>query len=233
MNSADAIEDDEITISVIPPDIDSLTDNEEYDDEQLQNGMLPFDVPGTVEMEIDVDPEDVLGQPPLPDLPTDSTSILIPPVPPTGPPTKEEVDREAYVKATSIFKAAKALNQKWKKNCDLVEPPTVPQYNDELNNLKEELSDLTPREVFEFMLTDDDINYMCEQSMVYAQQNNHLNFRIDSTEMRTFLAIQYFSGYHSLPSERHYWNLDEDLGVPFVLKLCLVIGIWKSNGSFT
>ena len=34
--------------------------------------------------------------------------------------------------------------------------------------------------------------------------------------MLTFIGIVLLSDYHSLPSEEHYWNTDEDLSVPCV-----------------
>ncbi|CAG4955700.1 unnamed protein product [Parnassius apollo] len=58
------------------------------------------------------------------------------------------------------------------------------------------------------------MSLIVENSMKYT--GNRHTFEIDKPKLRTFLAILCFTGYHELPSERAYWSLDEDLGVPLI-----------------
>ncbi|KAB0805150.1 hypothetical protein PPYR_02120, partial [Photinus pyralis] len=44
---------------------------------------------------------------------------------------------------------------------------------------------------------------------------NH-NFRVTDDEIRLFIGLLLFTGYHRLPRERMYWSLDPDLAIPFV-----------------
>lgn len=55
-----------------------------------------------------------------------------------------------------------------------------------------------------------------ENSNIYAGQNNRHNFHMDDLDLKKFLGILILTGYYELPSERSYWSLDEDLGIPLV-----------------
>ncbi|KAK9695840.1 Transposase IS4 [Popillia japonica] len=65
--------------------------------------------------------------------------------------------------------------------------------------------------VFEKFFDDYVIDYIVEQTFLYSTQHNRHEFTVNSAEIRTFIAILFFSGYHSLPQERMYWSNDEDL----------------------
>jgi len=56
------------------------------------------------------------------------------------------------------------------------------------------------------------------QSIIYAQQNGK-SFTITPDEIKAFLAIMIFMGYHKLPAMRDYWSSDSDMGIEFVQKL--------------
>jgi hypothetical protein len=75
----------------------------------------------------------------------------------------------------------------------------------------------TPLHVFERIIDDEVIQHFVDQTKVYAAgvHNDH-NFDVSPDDIRTFLAILLFSGYHELPSERHYWSIADDLGIPLV-----------------
>lgn len=76
----------------------------------------------------------------------------------------------------------------------------------------------TPRILFEKIFDVDIIDLTVENSVLYANQNNRHTFALDRDNLKRFLGILLLSGYVALPSERDYWSLDEDLGVPLVAK---------------
>lgn len=53
------------------------------------------------------------------------------------------------------------------------------------------------------------------ESILYAQQNGS-SFTTDYDEITAFIGINYIMGYHVLPSLRHYWSTEPDMGAPFV-----------------
>lgn len=73
--------------------------------------------------------------------------------------------------------------------------------------------------MFDQILTDKILPYICQETMRYANvDKKNLSFSVSIEEMRIFIAILIFSGYHTLPEERSYWSLDEDLGIPLVFE---------------
>jgi len=58
---------------------------------------------------------------------------------------------------------------------------------------------------------------LVEQTNLYANRDRgNLTFNVTHDEMRTFLGIVLFYGYHGVPSERDYWSSQPDLKVPFI-----------------
>lgn len=70
--------------------------------------------------------------------------------------------------------------------------------------------------IFEEFFTDDLLNFIVEQSLTYARQKNNPNFSVNVNEVKIFLGILLFSGYHKLPQQNMYWEQSPDAGVPFV-----------------
>ncbi|XP_017479168.1 PREDICTED: uncharacterized protein LOC108368765 [Rhagoletis zephyria] len=116
------------------------------------------------------------------------------------------------------YLAIDTRNCKWLKK----DPRCSLQYNDSIyiekfDTTKDRFADYTPHMIFKEFLTDEIVQYMCVQTMLYANSDkNNPKFTIDVEQMRVFIAILFFTGYHKLPTERSYWSLDEDLGVPLV-----------------
>lgn len=73
-------------------------------------------------------------------------------------------------------------------------------------------------DVFEKFLTDEILDHIVAQSGLYAKQKNEHSFSLTKRELKSFIGIILLSGYHHLPSERHYWSQAQDLGVPLVQK---------------
>lgn len=51
-----------------------------------------------------------------------------------------------------------------------------------------------------------------------ATSRTKTDFAINADELKTFIGILLFSGYHRVPSERDYSSRDEDLCVPTIRK---------------
>jgi hypothetical protein len=73
-------------------------------------------------------------------------------------------------------------------------------------------------DVFEEFVSEEVINLIMGQSILYANQKNYTDFSLNKEELRVFLAMQLLSGYHRLPQEDMYWEQSEDVGVPLVYK---------------
>ncbi|GFQ96506.1 chimeric ERCC6-PGBD3 protein [Trichonephila clavata] len=76
---------------------------------------------------------------------------------------------------------------------------------------------LSPMHVFTEMIQLDKLmnDIVVKESIRYAEQNERL-FTIDSEEMKAFLGMNFVMSYHVLPTVRHYWSTDEDMGVSFI-----------------
>ncbi|XP_067646949.1 piggyBac transposable element-derived protein 3-like [Eurosta solidaginis] len=191
---------------IIPPELDPLTDSEEFDEDNLDDNMLPTDLSGCVELDID---EDMIEC----DQSTGSSSVINSPL--------ETQDQLSTSSSNSISEKYLAIDT---RNCKLLKKDSrySIEYNDNIyietfDTTKESFAEYTPIMVFKEFLTDEIVQYMCDQTMLYAHSHkNNPKFRIDVEEMRVFIAILFFTGYHKLPTERAYWSLDEDLGVPLV-----------------
>lgn len=72
----------------------------------------------------------------------------------------------------------------------------------------------TPIEVFMVFMESilDDLVY---QTNFYGIQQNE-TLRIQRKDMLVFIGINFFMGYHSVPSYKDYWSTAPDLGVKFV-----------------
>lgn len=73
-----------------------------------------------------------------------------------------------------------------------------------------------PVQLFEIFFTEDLLLEICRQSVLYSTQKNKHDFALSTDCLRNFIGILFFTGYHKLPSERHYWSLDEDMNVAFI-----------------
>lgn len=62
------------------------------------------------------------------------------------------------------------------------------------------------------------IELTVEESIKYSRQNNNHVFEISVDEMKQFLAIIFYSGYHILPQEKMYWENAPDTGTLIVNK---------------
>ncbi|XP_066952532.1 piggyBac transposable element-derived protein 2-like [Macrobrachium rosenbergii] len=68
-------------------------------------------------------------------------------------------------------------------------------------------------------MSPDIYDHIVKETVRYATASkNKLDFVFTVDELKSLIGILLLSSYHKLPSERHYWSKDEDLGVSVVKK---------------
>lgn len=108
----------------------------------------------------------------------------------------------------------KTFDRRWKKR-DLT--INVPKYDNPEGPLCDEfLTCHSPTDYFKKVVGTAlaDVTY---QSNLYATQKNK-NLNLKEEELLAFLGINFFMGYHTLPSYKHYWSTSNDLGIELVRK---------------
>jgi hypothetical protein len=175
---------------IIPPPPDVLTDEEDFDDNEMDNCELPFDIPGTIEIF------------------------------PRNDKASESSDEEPLVtKKRKLSKNAKKktkTSQKWKKTLSpnyskLVNNDSSKTITRLQEKIKEEIGNLNPHQIFEKLFDNEVLSHIVEQTTIYATQNNKHNLNLTVEEMQVFIAILLYTGYHRLPRQRLYWTVDEDV----------------------
>lgn len=68
----------------------------------------------------------------------------------------------------------------------------------------------SPADLFKDIFDQEIINFICEQTILYARQNKDEKFDVTSDEMLKFLAILLVSGYNPLPNRRMFWESQPD-----------------------
>lgn len=191
----DALNDNQVEedIVLLPPEVNDLTDEEEYDDNDMESVVIPNDVPGQVLVNMSsLEADD--------DFSTSDDEPL---------------------SALAAKKKKKCEMYSWKK-CDPVystfQVPIDSLYNARADQLITDLKNLTPTDIFEKFVDDSVIQLIVDQTNLYAQQKNNHNFSITPREAKTFIAILLLTGYHQLPQERMYWSLSDDVRVNLVAK---------------
>ena len=67
------------------------------------------------------------------------------------------------------------------------------------------------------MLTDEIVEFIGNQTILYAKQKNHHSFSVSPLEIRIIIATMMFTEYHTL--KRQTWSNDEDLGIVIIKKV--------------
>ncbi|XP_037930822.1 piggyBac transposable element-derived protein 3-like [Teleopsis dalmanni] len=84
------------------------------------------------------------------------------------------------------------------------------------NELIAKLSGKNVVEYVELFLDDEVINYIVEQTNIYAHQNNVGSDVCNKTNIVRFIGFLLLTGYHTVPQVELYWSNKSDLGVPIV-----------------
>lgn len=182
----------EIDVVVIPPEVDYQTDEEEFDDDNLVDAQLPNDVPGAIEIEIQESDSDSEDNMPLSEIVIQMNA---------NKPSK---------------KKQKTVEPQWTSGPLHLNMNNTNGSSECLNILRQELSSLNVVQIFETLFDDEVVQLIVDQTNLYATAANNHIFRITSHEVKIFVGVLLFTGYHKLPRERLYWSLDEDVGVPFI-----------------
>ena len=185
-----------VDVIVLPPDTDALTDEDEADDNST--GIVNVtDVPGPLEVHFQSR-----------DKPPD---------------TVENEDTAGTEISRGTTRKKKKLSNKEATYTKTIPVYTETPQNDNscersLQHMKNKIKDLTPFEIGELILNYNDMfDYIVRESVRYACASKNISdFSFDPAELRVFLGLLLLSGYHKLPSERHYWSEDDDLGLDIV-----------------
>ena len=78
---------------------------------------------------------------------------------------------------------------------------------------------MTPVQVFEFFFDDGFFRLLLQEVRRYIQWSGKRVPEPSTEELKAVLAIQFFSGHHTVPARRDYWSLDPDLHEEFVAKV--------------
>ncbi len=106
---------------------------------------------------------------------------------------------------------------KWAKG-SAFDQPMIEGSPQRLADRRSDLINKTPFELFVEIFGEDYFNYLAGMTNLYAKQKlAEINTNAD--EIVRFFGILLFSGYHKVPSERHYWSTAEDLSNNIVPKI--------------
>ena len=187
-------EDDEIEnadVIIIPPDVDELTDEEDISEDIIEEVSVQ-DVPGSLEVQVNQQP-------------------IENPTKDRGASAKSSRKKRKFCNTEPIWKHKNPEYSKVKERSE--------QYKENLQEIKESLHNLSPLELFEKLMSHGIYDHILKETVRYASSyRNKCEFTLGIDELKTFIGILLFSGYHKVPSERDYWSSEEDLGVPIIQK---------------
>lgn len=176
-------------IVIIPPEADYVTDEEDIDEDNMKTVEMPQDVPGEVEIFIESYLAPDDGFESEDDIPLSELKKL------TAPPI--------WTKATSSFDEIQRTG-----NCF-----------GRIQNCASELVGFNEVQVFEKLFDSDVRDLIVNQTILYAGQKNQHNFSFNEEDLRAFIGILLFSGYHSVAREVLYWKQAADTHVPVVANM--------------
>lgn len=178
-----------VDITVLPPDPDYVTDEDEADDDQLGIAEVR-DVPGLLEVD-----EDHRTQ-------NEENSI--------AEENEQKSKKQKLSRTEACWEKKEPIYNFSRENFAEVDCKKV-------ENLKEQLGSLTPLQIFEKILPESILEHIRDETIRYARcTKNDQDFSLDVAELKVFIGILLFSGYHQVPSERMYWSRDDDLGVEII-----------------
>ncbi|KAI4469474.1 transposase is4 [Holotrichia oblita] len=188
---SDLEEINEIDAVYVPPDVDSLTDEENLDEDLLAGENLSMDIVGTIEIHTQALENDNFVEPP------------------PGPSSSKK-------KKISSKSKSKQYVPSWKK----LEPSysSVPTKNEfqKMQEIKQQVGGKSPLEVLLLFFDDTVLNAIVNYSLKYAQDNNRHDFKFSVSLLKQFLGILILTGYHTLPACDMYLSKNADKGVDLV-----------------
>jgi len=177
----------EIDLVMLPPQtVDSLSDEEAVDLDDLLPSDLPYDVPGRVAVFVRDEGND-----------------------------GDVATSHSKSKSTKKQKMDASVMPKWSNKVSYEHEIPTADFN-RLVDQKPDLIELSPYEIFCLYYDDQLKHLIMSESIRYARQKNNLQFALDEADLDVFVGVLLLSGYHSLPREKLYWNRDEDVKIQFV-----------------
>lgn len=76
--------------------------------------------------------------------------------------------------------------------------------------------DLSAVDLFELFFDDDLFDMIVQESNNYALFKNYRHPNITKDELKCFFGILLFTGYHTLPGKRYYWESQPDMHVSYI-----------------
>lgn len=189
-------EDRPADIVIIPPNVDEQTDEEDIEEDVLMSNEYPADVPGTVEVFEHFEEGDDLW---------DEEDFL---------PLSEL--KKMWQTMESTDETSEILAPEWTSEPQDITMTETQMYTESLEKLKSDLKDYEPVELFELFFDENIVEHIVVETNRYATQKNDHSFNITEEDLKSFIGILVFTGYHTLPRERSYWSLDDDLKVEIV-----------------
>lgn len=80
----------------------------------------------------------------------------------------------------------------------------------------EKLINLEPVEVFLKIYNENLLQHIVQETVKYAHQKNRLNFSLSVSMLKRFIGFLLYTGYVSLPQEKMYWSMADDVSCPIV-----------------
>ena len=107
-----------------------------------------------------------------------------------------------------------SVDPKWKK-CETEYKSEMMTASKNSYEKLESLQGKSTMEIFKQLLSDV-LELMLQQTLTYALHKNDPHFTLKLNEIKTFMKILLFSGYHKLPQQNMYWEQSPDAGIPLV-----------------
>lgn len=120
--------------------------------------------------------------------------------------------------ASACNKESSLIPPHWKKvkgHCPQYSKTPEAMSANGVQEIKQSLGGKTVSDIF-FSMTNDILDKILEQTLLYSQQQNHHSFMFSKDELLKFIGILLISGYHTLPRERMYWDRAPDCNVEIV-----------------
>ena len=87
-------------------------------------------------------------------------------------------------------------------------------------NLIEKLGGKSPVEIFDALFNVDIRSHVIDETIRYARAKNDTQFSMTDDDLKAFVNVLFFSGYHSLPQQKLYWDRSKDMSTAMVFE-CL------------
>lgn len=182
---------EEIQAIYVPPSVDELTDNEDIDENNTDEMSPMHNITGTIELhvchlEMKASDADIM-------------------------------DEQLHNRASKRHQLQIA-QPIWKRKMEACYD-RLPAIDIEALNVEQMIQSLgrkSPLELFSMFFDEQVISDIVYYSNKYAVQKNEYNFKMDIADLKRFIGILIFSGYHSLPQMDAYWSNIEDRGIQIV-----------------